>query len=217
MSPPRDKGNPRGSGYRRNDHDWYVEPPWAVADFLQAEQFAGGIWDPACGRGTIPIVAVRHGYLTAGTDLIDRGYCDGGTNFLALSRAPLPNVVCNPPFADIEDWIRHAVRLASGKVAIFCRLALLEGVGRASLFRATGLSRVWVCSGRVPCPPGQDAPPIDAWGRGTIKGGFIAYAWFVWDRGHVGDWRGGFLPLPNPHDPQPDLPALALPSSEPAA
>lgn len=201
------KGNPRGSGYKRNDHDWYVEPPWAVHDFLAAESFQGAIWDPACGRGTIPIVARRFGHHAIGTDLVDRGSRGGVLDFFTATSSPANNIVCNPPFRDAERWIRHALRLTTGKVAIFCRLALLETPGRAELFRATPLARVWVCSRRVPCPPGQDAPPIDNWPRNAITGAFTPYAWFVWDHAHVGDWRGGFLPLPAA-DRQPALAGL---------
>lgn len=78
------KGNDRSSGYARNAHDWYVGPPWAVDDFLDAQRFAGGIWDPACGRGTIPIVAGRRGYASFGTDLVDRGFGLTGTDFFGV-------------------------------------------------------------------------------------------------------------------------------------
>jgi hypothetical protein len=103
-------------------------------------------------------------------------------------------MISNPPFDIIDRWIPRALRLTSGKVAIFGRLALLEGVDRGKLFQSTPLSRIWVFSGRVPCPPGEQAPPIDAWPRSILKGAFIAYAWFVWRHGHVGDPLTGFLP-----------------------
>lgn len=113
--------------------------------------------------------------------------------------------MCNPPFAGIEKWLLHALSLATGSVAVFARLALLEGVARGRLFRSTPLSRVWVHSGRVPCPPGEQAPPLDAWSRTTITGGFVAYAWFVWERGYTGDPRLGLLPLERAGDRQGEL------------
>ena len=190
------KGNDRNSGYARNKNDWYVEPPWTVADLLDAEKFSGGIWDPSCGRGTVPIVAGKRGYASYGSDLVDRGFGLTNTDFFEVHRGMAANIVCNPPFNVIERWIQHALQLTTGKVAIFGTLRMLEGVGRAKLFRATPLARVWVCSDRVPCPPGEQAPAIEAWERGTISGTFVPYAWFVWQHGHVGDWTGGFLPLP---------------------
>lgn len=101
--------------------------------------------------------------------------------------------MCNPPFAGIEKWLLHALSLATGSVAVFARLALLEGVARGRLFRSTPLSRVWVHSGRVPCPPGEQAPPLDAWSRTTITGGY------------TGDPRLGLLPLERAGDRQGEL------------
>jgi hypothetical protein len=187
-------GNARGSGYDRADGDWYVEPPWTVEDLLGVEKFDGAIWDPACGRGTVPTVAGYHGYRTVGTDLVERGWSTGSVDFLAATEARAPNIVCNPPFGVINRWIPHALRLAPGKVAIFARLALLEGAQRGAFFQRSPLSRVWVCSARVPCPPGADAPAIADWRRDTIKGAFVPYAWFVWSRGYAGEPLLGFLP-----------------------
>jgi len=206
-SPDDPKGNPRDSGYARNAHDWYVEPPWTVHDLFDAEQFTGAIWDPACGRGTIPIVAAQRGYIAYGTDLVDRGFGRLCSNFLNRSDSPAPNIVSNPPFEQIELWVRQALRLATDKVAIFGRLALLEGIRRGAWFPTTPLSRVWACSQRVPCPPGETAPPIDAWDRDTITGGFVAYAWFVWQHGHTDEPRLGWLPRRTPDAVhQPELP-----------
>ena len=33
-----------------------------------------------------------------------------------------------------------------------------------------------------------------AWLRNTVKGGFVAYAWFVWTLGYTGEPLDGFLP-----------------------
>lgn len=192
--PDAPKGNARSSGYARNANDWYVEPPWIVDDLLDAEPIDGDIWDPACGRGTIPIVASRRGIPSYGSDLVDRGFGATGVNFFDLPHASAPNIVSNPPFAVIEQWIEHALRLAEGKVAIFGQLSLLAGQRRGAWFPHTPLSRVWVCSKRVPCPPGEQAPAIDAWDRDTITGGFIDYAWLVWTHGYAGEPRLGWLP-----------------------
>ena len=75
--------------------------------------------------------------------------------------------------------------MASGKVAVLARLALLEGIKRRELFRSTPLARVWVSSRRVSMPPGGS--DIEA------KGGSIAYAWFVWDHAHTGSPVVGWL------------------------
>jgi len=189
------KGNPRGSGFARNANDWYVEPPWAVRALFDAEPFSGVVWDPACGRGTIPRVAKEYGLASLGTDLVERGFGGGGTDFLRHSPAT-DNIVSNPPYRIIGGFTARALTLAKRKVAIFARLALLEGRKRGAWFPTTPFSRVLVFSARVNCPPGESAPafdaPIEDWGLG----GAIPYAWFIWDHAHTGDARVGFLPPP---------------------
>ena len=189
-------GNARGSGYARNADDWYVEPPHAVRALFAAESFAGTIWDPACGRGTIPIVAQQCGYHAFGTDLVDRGYGVGGMDFMRHSPAPTANIVSNPPYGIIGEFVARALTLTTGRVAIFARLALLEGQERGEWFPTTPLARVLVFSWRVNCPPGQQAPPIDAPIDAWNLHSSIPYAWFIWEHGYTGEARIAFSAHP---------------------
>lgn len=193
-APRQKRGNPRGSGYERNADDWYVEPPWIVRGLLAAETFTGSVWDPCCGRGTIPRVCAKAGLTAIGTDLINRGFGCAGIDFLRIPAALGDNIICNPPYALIEPWVDKALALAKGKVAIFARLALLEGIRRREWFGRTPLARVLVCSQRVSCPPGELAPPLDMQDPEWPSGGAVAYAWFVWDHAHAGAPAIGWLP-----------------------
>jgi hypothetical protein len=190
------RGNARGSGYARNAHDWYVEPPHAVRALLDAEPIEGRVWDPACGRGTIPRVIEERGIDGFGTDLVDRGFGGGGIDFMRHSPPLMDNIICNPPYKIINAWIDRALKLTTRKVAIFAPLTFLEGIKRGAWFPTTPLSRVLVFSWRVNCPSGELAPdfdaPIEAWDKGTSK----AYAWFIWDHAHAGEARVGFLRPP---------------------
>lgn len=85
----------------------------------------------------------------------------------------------------IEQVIDHALLLAERKVALLARLALLEGQKRRRFLQGTPLARVWVSSRRVSMPPG--GTDIEA------KGGSIAYAWFVWERGYRGKPEIGWV------------------------
>ena len=78
----------------------------------------------------------------------------------------------------------HAFARAPGKVALFCRLAWLEGVRRRRLFETTPLARVWVLSRRPQMRRGREPGPGE-------RGRMIA---FVWDRDHQGRPDLGWLP-----------------------
>jgi hypothetical protein len=118
-------GNPRGSGYDRERLDSYREPAWALEALLDVEPFSGPILDPAGGSGTIPRVCRDHGLTAFGSDIVNRGF-GMRTDFFDRRDAAAVNIVSNPPFRIIERFIQHALTLASDKVAILARLALLE-------------------------------------------------------------------------------------------
>jgi len=95
------------------------------------------------------------------------------------------HIICNPPYGILQEWIDHALALVPGKVCVLARLAFLEGQGRKGWFENGCLARVWTSSRRVSMPPGgTDIVP---------KGGSVAYAWFVFERGHTGPYAGGWL------------------------
>ena len=73
-----------GARKNRNKHDFYPTPEIATVRFLEAERFEGEIWEPACGDGAMSRVIERYGYRVKSTDLIDRGYGEGGVNFCGL-------------------------------------------------------------------------------------------------------------------------------------
>lgn len=178
------KGNSRSSGYERHEHDWYREPSWSVDALLSAEKFTGTILDPACGGGTIPEACRAHGYAATGSDIADRGY--GQTIDFFQRPGVVDNIICNPPYNVIQPWIELCLGMATGKVAILARLALLEGKARGAWFPTTPLARVWVHSRRVSMPPGDSSAPA--------SGGSVAFAWFIWEHGYSGAPTVGWLP-----------------------
>lgn len=165
----------------REANDWYVEPEWAVRGLLDVQRFSGTIWDPACGKGTIPrtLKACGHTRVLA-TDLIDRGYGLGGVDFLAPAKPPggvaIDNIVSNPPFDRAADFLRLALALARHKVALLLRLSWLESEGRRWVFDETPLAAIHPFGCRVSMPPGSSAE--------EAKGGAVAFMWAVWDWSH---------------------------------
>lgn len=172
----------------RPKDDFYPTPQVITEALLSVETFDGEIWEPACGDGAMSRVLQSAGYLVKSTDLTDRGFGDNGVDFL-LEQSPADNIVTNPPFKLVEEFIRQSVRLARCKVAILGRLGLLEGQERRKIWDDTPFSRVWVFSRRIAfLKPGEGE-----YGSKGGKGGMVPYAWYVWDRDHVGEPRIGWL------------------------
>ena len=158
------------------DLDYYRTPPHATKALLSVEQFHGQIWEPACGDGAISKVLEKHGHEVRSSDIVYRGYGNGGHDFLK-ARESCDNVITNPPYCLAEDFVRAAVARSHKKVAFLLRLAFLEGQRRGPLFDETPLARVMVFRKRITmCRDGVNK-------KGS---GHLAFAWFIWDHAHSG-------------------------------
>lgn len=186
----------RSGHAERETHDFYPTWPPATAALLAVEEFAGSIWEPACGDGAMSRVLESAGHKVVSTDLIDRGYGEGGRDFLMEWAPRAPNIITNPPFRWAVEFAERALQLTShapgGKVALFLRLAFLEGQERGRWFPTTPLARIWIMSRRVPMQKGKLA------GDDDTGGGALAFAWFVWEHGHEGRPEIGFLDWKEP-------------------
>lgn len=174
--------NVRNCNLRSKDaepNDYYATEPRATELLLELEEFNHRIWEPACGEGHISRVLKAHGYDVLSTDLIDRGYGDGGVNFLEVEKCdPGFDIITNPPYKYAKEFVEKALELmpAGNKVAMFLKLTFLEGQARRVLFRENPPLRVYVASARLQCSK-----------NGVFKGSSMAaYAWFIWQKGHQG-------------------------------
>lgn len=171
------------SGYRRARHDFYREPAWIVEKLVDwmdrnGSPITGQAWDPCCGTGNIPRVLRERGIDSIGSDLIDRGFGEAPLDFFGTWRST-DWIVSNPPYAPIEQFVRHALSNTSRGVAVLARLSFLESKAREALFDTTPLAHVLVSRARVSMPPGE-IPTVEA------RGGTIPYAWFIWRKHHRG-------------------------------
>jgi hypothetical protein len=188
----------RHSEYERDEHDWYVEPVWAVHRLAERVTFEGAIHDPCCGIGTIPLALIDafggllHADRASGADLVDR---DGGTwpvqDFLT-DYAPRDNIVSNPPFKIGNLIAEHALKIVQpgGVVALVCNAKFLFSQARHPLFNRPEMERVIVFSRRPSMPPGEMLARL---GEGCRGGGSIDFVWCVWrvgktERGCTVDW-----------------------------
>ncbi len=153
--------------------DFFPTPAWATHALIDNEDFCGDIWEPACGDGAMSEVLETTGNKIVSSDLYDRGYGEGGHDFLNSWRNA-KNIVTNPPYNAAEGFVREGLDRAERKFALLLRLAFLEGANRQrTIFTDAPPSRVWVFSERI------TFYPAGAVKKGT---GTTAYAWFVWDQ-----------------------------------
>ena len=67
---------------QREEEDFYPTHPSITQMLLDREKLEGTIWEPSCGKGDMSEVLIDYGYDVFSTDLIDRGYGEGGIDFL---------------------------------------------------------------------------------------------------------------------------------------
>lgn len=165
--------------------DWFVTPASVTQALLDREVFTPTVWEPACGDGAMVRVIEKAGYRCVATDLYDRGCGAGIADFMAADALLADSVIFNPPFKLAGQFVIKALDLGARKVAMLGRIAFLEGGGRhASLFKDRPPCRIWAFSHRQTMwAGGVDRPP-------GSNGGAIAFAWFVWEKGHAGTQTG---------------------------
>jgi hypothetical protein len=171
----------RNKKWPRHPQDWYVEPTWCNAMLFAAEKFEGRVWDPAAGIGRIPTAAQAAGLEAVASDLVDRGCADHVENFLTCWVKRAPNIVCNVPFKIAEPFVKHALELADGKVAILLPAAWVTGQTRSRWLASTPLRRVYFLAPRPSMPPG----PVVMAGH-EPSNGLSDFAWYVWLKGYDG-------------------------------
>ena len=158
-------------------HDFFPTPPEAIQALLDRECFPAHIWEPAAGDGSLARVLSANGYTVTSTDLVGRGECPGGTDFLEMRVLPpgVQAIVTNPPFRLATEFALHSLALGARKVALFGRLGFLAGQRRKDeLFGHHLLARCWIFSRRLTLWRGDDPGKRDT-------GGAIDFAWFVFE------------------------------------
>lgn len=140
----------------REENDYYATEPKAAELLLQIEDFQDDIWECACGAGHLAKVFEANGYNVRSTDLIDRGYGQGGVDFLKETAKWHGDIVTNPPYKFATEFIYHALELLEegSKLVMFLKVQFLEGKERRKLYMKYPPARVWVSSSRLKCGRG---------------------------------------------------------------
>ena len=170
----------------RAANDFYRTPEAGTRRLLAKERFPGTVWEPACGDGAMSRVLQEVGSKVISSDVADYGFRCRRIDFLTDRPAfKFDHIVTNPPFTHTLEFVQRALSYRPRKVAMLARLAWLEAKSRREFFEASGLSRVWVYAGRINVVRNGD----DYGG----KPGMVAYAWYVWERGHEGPPSLGWI------------------------
>ena len=118
----------------REPGDFYVTPHDCTETLIAAEgdRLPLQVWDPCCGIGDISIVLQRHGREVVSTDLIDRGYGQGGLDFL-LQVTALARAIETRRFKRAEAFLRHVAELGIEYVAFLHNAHWLNAAERGSM------------------------------------------------------------------------------------
>ena len=80
-----------------------------------------------------------HGLKVRSSDLINRGYGEGGVDFLKTTDKWPGDIVTNPPYKYAQEFIEHALAIAEdgAKICMFLKVQFLEGKTRRRLYDTT--------------------------------------------------------------------------------
>lgn len=169
----------------RQTDDYYATDPKAMELLLEVETFSPLIWECACGEGHLSKVLEKHGYEVISSDLVYRGFGEPQSfDFLKdMRKGFCGDIITNPPYKYALEFIEQALNIVQPgrKVAMFLKLTFLEGQKRKELFLHNPPKYIYVSSSRLKCAPNGDFD--------NCPSSAVAYAWYVWEKGFVGDPR----------------------------
>jgi hypothetical protein len=169
----------RNLGYARQYRDFYPTPAWVTEALLRRVRLPKGIWEPCCGDGAMVRVLEAHGHHVVGTDLVDRGYGEGGRDFLMESRLPdgVTAIVTNPPYGrrlfKIVDHALELTRPVGGMVALLVNTQWPTGAANSKRLRHPAYEASVVLTNRIVWVPDDDGRPR--------KSPQENHCWLVWD------------------------------------
>lgn len=166
----------------RVENDYYATPSESTLKLLEVEDFKGNVLEPCCGEGHISEVLKEKDYEVFSNDLVNRGYGESFKDFLNDNFETYDNIITNPPFKYAKEFIEKSLEITTGKVAMFCKIQLLEGVSRKEMFESTPLKTVYVFTKRQ--NPLRNGSPVDE--NGKKWSSTMCFAWFVWEHGYEG-------------------------------
>ena len=139
----------------REINDYYATDPIAVDALLQGgAELNRKIWECSAGQGHLSERLTELGYEVRSTDLIDRGYGEGGIDFLQTTEMWDGDILTNPPYKYAKEFIEHALTIIPDgrKVFMFLKLQFWRERLEANCLRNT-LRDMYMCHAAVFCAP----------------------------------------------------------------
>ena len=170
----------------REVNDYYATDPIAIDALINdgKAEISNNVWECSCGEGHLSKRLLDYGYNVTSTDLIDRGYGIGGVDFLDTSSMFYGDIITNPPYKYAIQFVEHALDIIpeGNKVFMFLKIQFLEGKTRKELFKKYPPKIIYVSSSRILCAKNGDFEKMKKSG-----GSAVAYAWYEWQKGYMGD------------------------------
>ena len=172
----------------RAEYDLYCTSPSAIDALANADKLpkSKDVWECAAGLMHLSNRLADYGYNVISTDLIDRGTCESGIDFLKTTELKSPCILTNPPYKFCLEFAEHAVHnLKCDEYYGFHKLTFLESVKRRVFFEKYPPSEVLVFSKRIQVAINGDPEMFE-------KSSAACYAWFIWRKDFKGnpqvDW-----------------------------
>ena len=178
-------GSSQHSNQERVEHDFYATDPATIDALVKHEHLPMQVLEPACGSGHLSERLISLGHEVKSYDLVDRGY-GGVMDFFEMEQPPFVGdfaIVTNPPYRYATEFVLHALELVpdGSLVCMFLKTTFAEGKRRyTEIFCNYPPLKVLQFVERVRCARNGDF----AAHRGI--GSAVAYAWWVWRKGHIG-------------------------------
>ena len=118
----------------RADGDFYATDGRAIDELFKVVEKPKLAWECACGAGHLSKRMEQLGVKVVSTDLVDRGYGEGGVDFLETTELLAPAIITNPPYKFAREFVEHAIELGAERICMFLKLTFLEGQGRQEMF-----------------------------------------------------------------------------------
>ena len=164
----------------------YPTPRPLTEAIIRTGELPHALIEPACGRGDMAEVLMRHGYKVTCSDIEDYGWAgqDFQSDFFDIQKTDADAIVSNPPFSLSGRFVRHGLQLCP-KVVILNRLAFLEGRARRDIIDGH-LSRIYPIVERPPMMHRhtQDLDGIWREWAGKKSSSAMPVAIFVFERDH---------------------------------